>query len=103
MLTQLFQLSLDCNDVPQAWKENTIIPLPKKVQAKELEDFRSMVLTPVLCKCMERVASQQLSEEITGKLNPLQFAYRVWRGVEDATLTLLNKATKHLDLVDSKF
>lgn len=38
---------------------------------------------------MERVVCQQL--------DPLQFAYRVGHGVEDAILILLDKAAKHLD------
>lgn len=53
VLTQLFQLSLDFNVVPRAWKESTIIPLPKKAHAKALEDYRPVALTSVLCKCME--------------------------------------------------
>lgn len=87
MLTQLFQLSLDCNVVPQAWKESTIIPLPKKAHAKDLIDYRPVALTSVLCKCMERVVCQELFQAVIGKLDPLQFAYRVGRGVEDATFT----------------
>lgn len=63
-----------------------MIPLLKKAHAKEVEDYRLVALT-----------SMHLSEEITGRLNPLQFVYNVWCGVEDATLP--NKATKHLDLV----
>lgn len=75
VLTQLFQLSLDFNVVPQAWKESTIIPVPKKAHAKVPEDYRPVALTSVLCKCMERVVCKQLSQAITGKLDPLQFAY----------------------------
>lgn len=74
VLTQLFQLSLDCNVVPQVWKESTIILLPKKAHAKDLIDYRPVALTSALCKCMEKVVCQQLSQAMIGKLDPLQFA-----------------------------
>lgn len=78
VLTQLFQLLLDCNVVPQAWKESTIMPLPKKSHAKD----------PIV------------SVRMIGKLDPLQFVYRVGRAVEDATLTLMDKLGQYLDAAD---
>lgn len=73
----------------------------KKGHAKQLVDYRPVALTSVLCKCMEKVVCQQLSQILTGKLDPQQFAYRTGRGVEDATLTLLDRAIKHLDSANS--
>ncbi len=72
----------------------------KKAHAKDLIDYRTVALTSVLCKCMERVVCQQLSQAMIGKLDPLQFAYRVGRGVEDATVTLMDKVGKYLDAAD---
>ena len=40
VMTQLFQLFLDASFVPRAWKETTIIPVPKKPHAKAMNDFR---------------------------------------------------------------
>ena len=47
MMTQLFQLFLDASFVPRAWKETTIIPVPKKPHAKSLNDFRPVALSPL--------------------------------------------------------
>lgn len=97
VLTRLFQLLLDSGTVPERWKESTIIPLPKKARPKDLQDYRPVALTSILCKCMERVVADQLVAELSDKLDPLQFAYRAKRGTEDASLRLLDRATKQLD------
>lgn len=68
-----------------------------KRHAKDPKDFRPVALTSLLCKCMERVIGNHLSSSVTGRLDPLQFAYKAKRGVEDATLTLLDTVTRQLD------
>ncbi len=45
MVAQLFQLSLNTGFVPRAWKETTIIPVPKKLYVKEMKNFRPVALT----------------------------------------------------------
>jgi len=97
IFTRLFQLSLDSHVVPKLWKVSRIIPVPKKTQAKELNDYRPIALTSIAMKCFERLVLQLLFQYINDKLDPLQFAYRSKRGVEDATLTILNKIYTHLE------
>ena len=46
---------------------------------------------------MERLIHNELSHQVAGSLDPRQFAYQTNRGVEDATLTLLNSIYSHLD------
>ena len=96
-MTQLLQVFLDASFVPRAWKETTIIPVPKKPHAKALNDFRPVALTSILCKCMERVVAEELTTMVGESLDPLQFAYKPRRGVEDAILALLDTVTRHLD------
>lgn len=97
VLTRLFQLLLDSGCIPNQWKESIIIPIPRKAHAKDMKDYRPVALTSVLCKCMEKAVGDQLSDMLSDKLDPLQFAYRARRSVEDASLTLLDTVTKHLD------
>ena len=56
-----------------------------------------MLLTSILCKCMERVVAEELTTMVGESLDPLQFAYKPRRGVEDAILALLDTVTRHLD------
>lgn len=44
----------------------------------------------VVCKCRERVVCEHLSTLVADKLDPLQFACKAQRGVEDVCLTLLD-------------
>ena len=53
----------------------------------ELNDYQPIALTSVLMKCMERLVLRKPKEETNQVVDPLQFAYRHNRGVEDAELT----------------
>lgn len=72
VVARLFQLLLAASFVPHAWKRTAIIPV-----------------------------SEELVFILGGSLDPLQFAYKAKRGVEDASLTLLDTVTKHLDSSNS--
>ena len=43
------------------------------------------------------VKTEVLKEETGHPLDPLQFAYRHGKGVEDVTLTILNRVQTHLE------
>jgi hypothetical protein len=97
VFAKMFQLFLNCQFFPRSWKNSTIIPVPKKSTAKEMNDFRPVALTPILAKCMERIVCSQLLTAVADRLDPRQFAYKAKRGVEDACLTLLDLVASHLD------
>lgn len=63
---------------------------------KTLNDFRPMALTSLVMKSFERIVKDDLMNTVQAVLDPLQFAYRTRRGVDDATITLLNIKV-HLD------
>lgn len=67
---------LNSNFYPQAWKTATIIPVPKTPHPKSNNDFRPIALTPLLSKCMERLIHDELTSQVAGSLDPMQFAYR---------------------------
>lgn len=48
-------------------------------------------------KTFEKLVKSELLRRTAHALDPMQFAYRVLRGVEDATLTLLNLLLKNLE------
>ena len=48
-------------------------------------------------KCFERIVLSHLKSETSGHMDALQFAYQAKRGVEDATVTLMNHVYKHLE------
>ena len=88
--------------MPRAWKTSTIIPVPKKATPLQLKNnYRPVALTPIVAKCFENVVSKHLKFDVVDQLDPFQFAYKASRGVEDASLTLLNLITQHLEKAKS--
>ncbi len=48
-------------------------------------------------KTFERIVKAEILDTTQNGLDPLQFAYRAGRGVDDAVNTLLNLVLGHLD------
>ena len=83
--------------MPRSLKQSTIMPIAKKPGAREFNDFRLVALTYIIAKCVERLVCNQLIKSVANHMDPLQFAYRAKRGVEDAILTLFNLIASQLD------
>lgn len=97
----LFQHSFDSHTVPQLWKHSTIIPIPKKTKPKTLNDLRPVALTSLVMKAMEKIIKQHIIRATDSLMDPLQFAYRAGRSVDDAKIFILDSIHKHLELRDS--
>jgi hypothetical protein len=48
-------------------------------------------------KCLEKIVLKNLLPFVNPHLDPLQFAYRPARGVEDAIATILHRLLTHLE------
>ncbi len=97
IFTLIFNRSLELCEVPSCFKRSTIIPVPKKPKITGLNDYRPVALTSVVMKSFERLVLAHL-KDITGPLqDPLQFAYRANRSVDDAVNMGLHYILQHLD------
>ncbi|KAK3525134.1 hypothetical protein QTP86_017771, partial [Hemibagrus guttatus] len=97
IFSQIFNRSLKLCEVPGCFKRSTIIPIPKKPKMTGLNDYRPVALTSVVIKLFERLVLAYL-KNITGPLlDPLQFAYRANRSVDDAVNMGLHFILQHLD------
>ncbi|KAL0151023.1 hypothetical protein M9458_053536 [Cirrhinus mrigala] len=97
IFTLIFNRSLELCIVPSCFKCSTIIPVPKKPKTTGLNDYRPVALTSVVMKSFERLVLANL-KDITGPLlDPLQFAYRANRSVDDAVNMGLHYILQHLD------
>ena len=61
-----------------------------------MNDLRPIALTSIVMKCFERII---LKPEML--VDSCQYAYLSKKGVEDATLTLIDNVTNHLDKMRS--
>ena len=92
---------LEHHHIPLLWKTSNIIPVPKTPNPSVKNDYRPVALTSIAMKCFERIIKSFLLRDTEHLLDPMQFAYRSKRGVDDATLTLLNNIYRHLDRPNS--
>ncbi|KAK3511079.1 hypothetical protein QTP70_030150, partial [Hemibagrus guttatus] len=97
IFSQIFNRSLELCEVPACFKRSTIIPISKKPKITGLNDYRPVALTSVVMKSFERLVLAYL-KNITGPLlDPLQFAYRANRSVDDAVNMGLHFILQHLE------
>ena len=97
VLRQVFLMIFDSGLVPNTWEKSSIVPVPKITKTNELNDFRPVALTSNIMKCFERLMLTYLLKQTKEFMDPLQFAYRPNRSVEDAVLVYLHKIYEHLD------
>ena len=89
IVTYIFNLSIKSMVIPKLWKTAEIIPVPKRSKIESMNDLRPVALTPALIKVFERFVLKLLLNEVKEQLDPLQFAYKAKRNVEDACLLSL--------------
>ncbi|KAF7711331.1 hypothetical protein HF521_000342, partial [Silurus meridionalis] len=97
IFTSIFNRSLELCEVPSCFKLSTIIPVPKKPSITGLNDYRPVALTSVVMKTFEKLVLAHLKKVTEQLLDPLQFAYRANRSVDDAVNMGLNYILQHLD------
>jgi len=77
------------------------VQLPKKTKVMGLNDYHPVALTPIAMKCLEKLVMTHINSIIPDSLNPLQFAYRPNRSVDDTISLALHTALKHLERKDT--
>uniref|UniRef100_A0A1A8CJ36 Reverse transcriptase domain-containing protein n=2 Tax=Nothobranchius kadleci TaxID=1051664 RepID=A0A1A8CJ36_NOTKA len=97
IFTDIFTISLESCHVPACFKLSTIVPVPKKPHVTGLNDYRPVALTSVVMKSFERLVLPHLKSFTSPLLDPLQFAYRANRSVDDAINLALHFILQHLD------
>ncbi len=101
VFTDIFNTSLRQAAVPSCFKSTIIIPVPKKPAPSCFNDYRPVVLTPIIMKCFERLVMSHIKSILPPTLDPFQFAYKAKRSTEDAICSALHPALTHLDTKDS--
>ena len=74
---------------------STVILVSKKSTPEQLSDLRLVALSSLVINTLEKIVKSLILSAAEPILDPLQFAYRAKRGVEDAKLFLLDKLYMH--------
>ena len=68
---------------PQDWKRSVFIPIPKKGNAKECSNYRTIVLISHASKVMLKILQARLQEYVNRELPDVQAGFRKGRGTRD--------------------
>ena len=78
----VFQSSWDFN-LPQDWKRSVFIPIPKKSNAKECSNYRTIALISHTSKVMLKSLQARLQQYMNHELPLVQDGFRKGRGTRD--------------------
>mgnify|MGYP007097373045 CR=1 FL=1 len=79
IFARIFNQSLSKAIVPSCLQSSTIVLLPKKNNINNLNDYRSVALTPVIMECFEKLVQSHILAYLPAELHPLQFACKAKR------------------------
>ena len=82
---------------PLGLKQAQVVPLFKKKDPLNKENFRPVSLLPIISKIFERSMHDQLSEHLDQSFNPFLAAFRKGFGCQSTLLRLLEDWRKALD------
>ena len=68
---------------PQGWKRSVFIPIPKKGNAKEYSNYRTIALISHASKVMLKILQARLQQYVNYELPDVQGGFRKVRGTRD--------------------
>ena len=68
---------------PQDWKRSVFIPIPKKGNAKECSNYRTIALISHASKVMLKILQARLQQYVNCELPDVQAGFRKGRGTRD--------------------
>ena len=68
---------------PQDWKRSVFIPVPKKGNAKECSNYRTIALIPYASKVMLKILQARIQQYVNCDLPDFQAGFRKGRGTRD--------------------
>ena len=83
MLYSICQQICKTQEWPQDWKRSVFIPTPKKGNAKECSDYRTIALISHASKVMPKILQARLQQYVNHELPDVQAGFRKGRGTRD--------------------
>ncbi len=96
-LTELFAMSLAHGKVPSEWKRANVVPVPKKDDPSEINNYRPISLLCIVSKVLEHIVHRHVYEFIKPSLHDLQHGFRPNRSCITQLLEVLQDIGKNLD------
>ena len=86
-ITTLFNISLSTGILPSMWKTANIIPILKKGDPKQPNNYRPISLLPVISKILERCIYNHIIPILRPKITPHQYGFLANRSIDTQILT----------------
>ena len=83
MLHSICQYVWKTQQWPQDWKRSVFIPIPKKGNAKECSNYRTIALISHASKVMFKILQVRLQQYMNQELPDVQAGFRKGRGTRD--------------------
>ena len=83
MLPSISQQIWKTQQWPQDWKRSVFISIPKKGNAKECSNYRTIVLIPHASKVMLKILQARLQQYVNCELPDVQAGFKKGRGTRD--------------------
>ena len=98
-LALFFRKSLDESDIPEIWKRANVVPIFKKGNHHEPENYRPISLTCIACKIMEKFVRDAVIEHLLSNnlLSPHQHGFLPGRSTGSQLLECLESWSKLLE------
>ena len=88
MLHSICQQIWKTQQWPQDWKRSVFIPIPKKGNAKECSNYRTIALISRSSKVMLKILQARLQQYVNCELPDVQAGFRKGRGTRDQIATI---------------
>ena len=80
---------------PQDWKRSVLIPIPKKGNAKECSNYRTIALISHASKVMLKIFQPSLQQYMNRELPDVQTGFRKGRGIGDLIANFVGSLKKY--------
>ncbi|KAI5734561.1 hypothetical protein M8J77_007970 [Diaphorina citri] len=97
-LADLFNSIYDLGSIPKEWLSSTFITLPKKTNAKECSDYRTIALMSHTLKLFLKIIHLRIYEKLEAGISDSQFGFRSGMGTREALFAVNILIQRCLDL-----
>jgi hypothetical protein len=85
-LTKIFNRSLSCGEIPAEWKLANIVPVHKKGEKSQVENYRPISLLSIISKVLERCVLRNLRDYLLELINDSQHGFYSWKVVYNSAV-----------------
>ena len=96
-LTNSINYSIQHSSFPQELKLSEVIPVYKKLDPLQKENYRPISLLPHVSKVLEKIVNKQITNYMTDKLAHSITGFRKSHGTQNSLVVMLEKWKKPLD------